>query len=136
MMAFDPRSGAATRTLRIPADAGTAFDGRHLYQIAGAHIQKIDPQTGQIVSTIAAPMGAGNSGLAWADGMLWVGRYEDRKIHQIDPDTGAVLHTLASNRYVTGVTWADGELWHGTWEDGASELRQIATDTGEVLAAI
>jgi glutamine cyclotransferase len=81
-------------------------------------------------------MGAGNSGLAWADGMLWVGRYEDRKIHQIDPDTGAVLHTLASNRYVTGVTWADGELWHGTWEDGASELRQIATDTGEVLAAI
>jgi hypothetical protein len=35
---------------------------------------------------------------------------------QIDPDTGAILRTIESNRFVTGVTWVDGELWHGTWE--------------------
>jgi len=136
MIAFDPESGALTRTLPVPADAGTAFDGKHLYQIAGDLIQKIDPGTGKIVSTIPAPMGEGNSGLAWAEGMLWVGRYQDRKIHQLDPDTGAILRTLDSNRYVTGVTWARGELWHGTWENGTSELRRLAPDTGEVLAAI
>jgi hypothetical protein len=47
---------------------------------------------------------------------LWVGQYRDRKIHQIDPETGAILRTIESNRFVTGVTWVDGELWHGTWE--------------------
>ena len=38
----------------------------------------------------------------------------DRKIHQIDPETGAILRTIESNRFVTGVTWVDGELWHAT----------------------
>ena len=45
-----------------------------------------------------------------------MGQYRDRKIHQIDPQTGAILRTIESNRFVTGVTWIDGELWHGTWE--------------------
>jgi outer membrane protein assembly factor BamB len=62
-----------------------------------------------------------------------VGQYRDRKIHQIDPQTGAILCTIESNRFVTGVTWSDGELWHGTWEGDQSELRQIDPRTGEVL---
>jgi transposase len=53
------------------------------------------------------------------------GQYRDRKIHQIDPETGAILRTIESNRFVTGVTWVDGELWHGTWEGDESELRRI-----------
>jgi hypothetical protein len=51
-------------------------------------------------------------------------QYRDRKIQQIDPQTGAILRTLESNRFVTGVTWVEGELWHGTWEAGESELRR------------
>jgi hypothetical protein len=51
-----------------------------------------------------------------------VGQYRDRKIHQIDPMSGAILRTLESNRFVTGVTWVDGELRHGTWEGEQSEL--------------
>jgi sugar lactone lactonase YvrE len=74
-----------------------------------------------------------DSGLAWAEGTLWVGQYRDRKIHQIDPETGAILRTIESNRFVTGVTWVDGELWHGTWEGDESELRRIDPRTGEVL---
>jgi glutamine cyclotransferase len=65
-----------------------------------------------------------------------VGQYRDRKIHQIDPQTGAILRTIESNRFVTGVTWSDGELWHGTWEDDASELRRIDPGTGEVLESL
>ena len=57
-----------------------------------------------------------HSGLAWAEGTLWVGQYRDRKIHRIDTETGAILRTIESNRFVTGVTWVDGELWHATWE--------------------
>src|SRR4030088_2533664 len=125
LVAFDPESGQLTRTLDRAGDAGTAFDGTHLYQIAAARIDKIDPATGEVVASIPAPGNGGDSGLAWAEGSLWVGQYRDRKIHQIDPATGAILRTIESNRFVTGVTWVDGELWHGTWEGDESDIRRI-----------
>ena len=62
-----------------------------------------------------------------------MGQYRDRKIHQIDPETGAILRTIESNRFVTGVTWVDGELWHGTWEGDESEIRRIDPESGAVL---
>ena len=64
------------------------------------------------------------------------GSYRDRKIHQIDPETGKILKTIESNRFVTGVTWVDGELWHGTWEGEESDLRHIDPKTGEVLERV
>ena len=72
-------------------------------------------------------------GLAWAEGTLWVGQHRGRKIHQIDPETGAILRTIESNRVVTGVTWVDGELWHGTWEGDESDVRRVDPRTGKVL---
>ena len=136
MLAFDPGSGEPVRAIDVPAHAGTAFDGRHLFQIAEDRIQKIDPETGRVLAMIPAPGGGGDSGLAWAEGTLWVGQHRGRKIHQIDPDTGAVLRTIECNRMVTGVSWVDGELWHGTWEGGESELRRIDPQTGEVEARL
>lgn len=132
LIAFDPESGKPTRTLECAGDAGTAFDGTHLYQLAEARIDKIDPETGKVLKSIPAPGQGSDSGMAWAEGSLWVGRYRDRKICQVDPDTGAILRTIESNRFVTGVTWVDGELWHGTWEGDASDIRRIDPQTGEV----
>jgi len=131
--ALDPSSGKPVRAIDVAAHAGTAFDGRHLFQIAEACIQKIDPDTGRVLATIPAPGNGGNSGLAWAEGTLWVGEYRERKIHQVDPDTGKVLRTIESNRFVTGVTWVEGELWHATWEGDESELRHVDPQTGAVL---
>jgi glutamine cyclotransferase len=131
--AFDPATGATRRSIEVAAHAGTAFDGEHLFQIVGSEIQKIDPKTGRVLATIPAPGGGADSGLAWAEGTLWVGQYRDRKIHQVDPETGTILRTIESNRFVTGVTWVDGELWHGTWEGDESELRRIDPDSGEVF---
>jgi glutamine cyclotransferase len=133
---FDPGSGNRLRTLDVAGHAGTAFDGEHLYQIAEKRIQKIDPKTGRVLSSIPAPGDGGDSGLAWAEGTLWVGQHRERKIHQVDPETGKVLRTIQSNRFVTGVTWVDGEMWHGTWEGDESDLRRIDPDTGEVLEKI
>src|SRR5436190_14480740 len=135
LQALDPASGKTLRSIDVAAHAGTAFDGQHLFQLAEDRIQKIDPQTGRVLATIPAPGGGRDSGLAWAEGTLWVGQYRDRKIHQIDPGTGAILRTLESNRFVTGVTWVDGELWHGTLE-GESEIRQIDPETGKVLTRL
>ncbi len=131
--ALDPASGKVRRSLDVAAHAGTAFDGEHLFQLAEDRIRKIDPQTGRVLATIPAPGNGGDSGLAWAEGTLWVGEYRARKIHQVDPHTGAVLRTIESNRFVTGVTWVDGGLWHGTWEGDESELRHIDPRTGDVL---
>jgi len=134
--AFDPLSRQQQRSLDVPAHAGTAFDGEHLFQLAEDRIQKIDPKTGRVLATISAPGGGGGSGLAWAEGTLWVGQYRDRKIYQIDPETGAILRTIESNRFVTGVTWVDGELWHGTLEGDQSDLRRVDPETGKVLERI
>lgn len=131
--AFDPANGRAVRSIDIAAHAGTAFDGEHLFQIAEDRIQKIDPKTGHVLATIPAPGGGGDSGLAWAEGTLWVGQYRDRKIHQVNPNTGEVLRTIESNRFVTGVTWVEGDLWHATSEGDESDLRHIDPQTGEVL---
>ena len=133
LVAFSPESGEPTCTLNRACDAGTAFDGTYLSQIAEARIDKIDPATGDVVASIPAPGHGGDSGLTWAEGSLWVGQYRDRKIHQIDPETGAVLRTIESNRFVTGVTWVDGELWHGTWEGDESDIRRINPESGAVL---
>jgi glutamine cyclotransferase len=134
--ALDPQSGTLLNSINVAARAGTAFDGRHLFQLADGRIQKIDPETGRVLATIPAPGGGDDSGLAWAEGTLWVGQYRARKIHQVDPDTGTVLRTIHSNRFVTGVTWVDGELWHGMSDGEESELRRIDPRTGEVLETL
>ena len=130
--ALDPESGKTLRSIDVAAHAGTAFDGRYLFQLAENRIQKIDPASGRVIATIPAP-GNSSSGLAWAEGTLWVGQYRDRKIHQVDPETGAILRTIESNRFVTGVTWVDGELWHATWEGDDCDVRRVDPRTGETL---
>jgi len=133
LKAVDPSSGETRRSIDVAAHAGTAWDGRHLFQIAEDRIQKIDPATGRVVATIPAPGGGGDSGLTWAEGTLWVGEYRARKIHQIDAETGAILRTIESDRFVTGVSWNNGELWHATSEAQQSEMRRVDPKTGEVL---
>src|SRR5690606_11427602 len=94
LCAFDPASAKVQHSISVQANAGTAFDGKYLFQIADDRIQKLDPQTGQVISTIPSPGGGGNSGLAWAEGSLWVGRHRDRTIHQVDPENGAILRSI------------------------------------------
>ena len=131
---MDPASGKIVSIIKMTARAGTAYDGRHLYQLAGPSIQKVDPRSGEILATLPAPA-EGCSGMAWAEGALWVAHYRERKIHKIDPATGKILRTIASDRYVTGVTWTNGGLWHGTWENDESELRRVSPETGECRRA-
>ena len=133
LVGFDPVDGNPVRTLERACDAGTAFDSKHLYQIAEARIDKIDSASGEVLASIPAPGHGLDSVLTWAEGSLWVGQYRDRRIHQIDPATGAILRTIESNRFVTSVTWVDGELWHGTWEGDESELLRVNPTNGTVL---
>ena len=131
LVAFDPDSEKVVRRLAVPADAGTAFDGEHLYQLADAEILVIRPSDGRIIRKMPAPGKGMDSGMAWADGYLWIGQYRASKIHQVDAKTGEVVKTLSSDRFVTGVTCVDGALWHGVSDGDAGEppeLRRLAAD--------
>jgi len=69
------------------------------------------------------------SGLAWAEGTP-LGRAANRGRQdpiQIDPNTGAILRTIESNRRRhRGSPWIDGELWHGNLGKGdESDLRRV-----------
>jgi outer membrane protein assembly factor BamB len=136
LVSVEQDSGCLGRVLKVLADAGSAFDGKYFYQLGRGVIQKLDPATGEIVATLDSPAKEGSAGLTWAEGALWISHYRERKIIQIDANTGEVLRTLESTRFVTGVTFVDEELWHGTWEDERSEIRCISPTSGEVLETI
>jgi PQQ-like domain len=129
LVLFDPETEKVVRRVSVPgANAGTAFDGEHLYQIARDDIVVVDPRDGRIVRRFRAPDGGRCSGMAWADGYLFIGQYAERRIQKVDAATGAVVKTLLSDRLVTGVSCVDGALWHGASDDGECELRRLGSD--------
>lgn len=137
VVAFDPAADRVVKRLPVPgADAGTAFDGKHLYQLAKGEIVVLDPADGRVVRRFPAPTDGLSSGMAWADGYLFIGQFREARIHKVNAKTGEVVKTLTSDRFVTGVSCIDGELWHGVSHDGKpSELRHVAAD-GTVVEAL
>ncbi len=139
LIGIDPESGERRKTFDVAADAGTAFDGEHLWQLAGDKILQINRDSGEILQTLEAPEGGVNiSGMAWAEGHLWLGGFKDKRILKLDPTTAKVVRIIESDRFVTGVSWNDGEMWCGASYDGepTAELRRVNPETGEVTAAI
>jgi len=130
LVACEPETGKVVRRHLVPgADAGTAFDGEHLYQLARGEVLVIHPDSGDIVRRFPAPGKGRDTGMAWGDGYLWIGQYNDLKIHKVDARSGTVVKTLTSDRFVTGVSCVGGALWHGACGDGQPcELRRLAPD--------
>ena len=62
LVAFDPATGETLRTLDCACDAGTAFDGKHFYQVVEGRIDKIDAASGKVVATIPTPGQGSDSG--------------------------------------------------------------------------
>jgi outer membrane protein assembly factor BamB len=137
LVAFDPEAEKVVRRYAVPAaGAGTAFDGEHVYQLAKGEIVVIQPSDGRVVRRLQAPGKGEDSGMAWADGYLWIGQCYGSKIHKVDAKTGEVVKTLTSDRFVTGVSFVDGALWHGAAMDGKpAELRRLASD-GTVMETL
>jgi hypothetical protein len=138
LVAFDPERAEVVTRHPIPsADAGTAYDGEHLYQLANGEILVVRPSDGKVVRKLPTPPKGHCSGMAYADGYLWIGQFRESKIHKVDAKTGEVVKTLSSDRFVTGVSFVDGALWHGASnDDKPCELRRLASDgtVEEVLA--
>ncbi len=73
---------------------------------------------------------------AWhgPEGSLWVGQYQARRIHQIDPETGSILRSIETSRYVT---WVRLDRFFSEQEAAAADIfsrRQVlAALQGEVV---
>ena len=74
------------------------------------------------------------NGVSYDGARVWFASGD--RLNALDPETGAILRTIESDRFVTGVTWVDSELWHATWEGDESELRRVDARTGEVLETL
>src|SRR5690349_19966709 len=86
IVAFDPETEKVARRLAVPAEAGTAWDGEHFYQLAIQEILVVRPTDGKVVRKIPAPGKVKDSGMAYDYGYLWVGEYKASKIRQVDAD--------------------------------------------------
>jgi outer membrane protein assembly factor BamB len=129
LVAFDPQAERVVRRIPVAgASAGTASDGVHLYQLAKDEVVVVDPKDGRVVRRFKAPTDGHCSGMAWADGYLFIGQYRETRIHKVNASTGAVVKTLTSDRFVTGVSCVDGAVWHGVSDDGPCELRRLGPD--------
>ena len=131
--AFDPASGKTLRSIDVAATQEQPSTASICFSSPRIASRRSIRRPAACSPPSRRPAGAVTRDSRGPKGTLWVGQYRERKIHQIDPQTGAILRTIESNRFVTGVTWMDGELWHATWEGDESELRRMDPRTGEVL---
>ena len=133
----EPGSGRVVKRFEgLGAQAGTAFDGTHIWQLTPTEILRVDPESGEVIRRLPAP-DVHCSGMAWAEGSLWIGDFDGKGLVQIDAETGEVRKRLQTDRFVTGVAFLGDELWHGSWDGGDKPerpaLRRIDGESGEVL---
>jgi len=135
-----PGSGRVIRHFKdMGAQAGTAFDGTHIWQLTPDSIIRIDTESGEIVRTLPAPKDVHCSGMAFAEGALWIGDFNGKRLIKVDIESGEIEKRLTTDRFVTGVSWSDESLWHGAWDkedSGDASLRRLDPDSGEVLEDI
>jgi hypothetical protein len=112
---------------------GLAWDGERMWRVVQRQgLERFDPRTGEVTRRLPLPADGFISGLAWDGEALWVGARERNRIFKVDPETGAVLREIASDRHVTGITWVNDRLWHGaavgSFPEDGMELRRLDAD--------
>ena len=141
LLRYDPDTGALLEEVAeiLPPPAHihgiTVGDGDTFWigDIFSQRLYQVRFSDHSVVSSIVAP-GSPTYGLAFRDGVLWVGYHSDGAqtlIHGLDPETGAVLVTLDIGAAdVHGLVWLGDYLWV---LDNLSDQLHRTTASGEVL---
>ena len=74
-------------------------------------VQLRDYPTMQVMREFAV-LGAGPSGLTYADGIVVYGEYEAGMLHAIDPTTGSYIGSTRVGGRPTGIAWDGVRLWY------------------------
>lgn len=116
---YDLNTGQKTGEIPAPGSrpGGIAYDGNNLWVTAegtgGTKIFQVNPETGNVVSSIDAGDIFLRGGLAWGEGFLWAISNGDN-IVQIDPSTPSSesVKEIASPYFVpTSIAWDGQYLW-------------------------
>jgi outer membrane protein assembly factor BamB len=116
---------------------GVTFDGTHVWFAAQLGAERndlfcLDPATGKVLRQLGRS-DCGN-GTAWDGKFLWQGCGD--RIHQIDPKTGATVHSIPSPAPgdTSGIAWGAGHLWVGSWE--GRRIHKVDCKTGAVVKTL
>ena len=95
-------------------------------------IQRIDPNTNELVATIEVP--AGPAELAVAGGSVWAANGDENKLFRIDPKRNAIVQTIQGPGYPASLTSGAGHLWAVNPIDGI--VTELDPSTGAVIGTV
>lgn len=98
-----------------------AFDGRHLWQIAGRpkRIVVVEPADGRQVGEVSLGTDAENAcGLHVEDGRCWIGWKGEASIEERDPASNDILAAYGATPRIAGLTRRDDSLWFTDFAEG------------------
>ena len=130
--ALDPKTGKKVRAIDVAAHAGTAFDGRTCFSFP-ATASRRSIRKPAACSPPFRRRAARGSGLAWAEGTLWMGQYREPE----DPSNrsrhrrGSSHHRFQPLRHRRHLGRRRALARHS--EGDESDLRRVDPQTGEVL---
>jgi glutamine cyclotransferase len=110
---------------------GVSFDGQKIWFASGDRLNALDPESGDVLSTLSL---AADAGTAFDGEHLF--QIAEAVIRKIDPETGAILKTIPApgNGGDSGLAWAEGTLWVGEYRN--RRIHQVDPETGAVLRTI
>jgi hypothetical protein len=142
---IDPVFGNVLRRIPAPVSffgnvSGLAFDGVSLFFSAGFSsnlIYVLNPNTGAVRYSFAAPPGVAVDGLAHSGVSLFILNYNNRIIYEVDPVTGQVLNNFASNAFLRGaLTFGGGRQTLFAERADLNEVVELNPFTGAIVNRI
>jgi glutamine cyclotransferase len=145
---LDPEDGTVIKSIpfptQVPYSEGITFDGEYLWTCGweesngnGSHLFKMDPETGDILASLAYPgeySGNWPHGITFDGNHLWANNFATHTLDKINPSNAELIDTLsAPGEFSIGIAW-DGEY---LWTNDFNQSRIFKQDpyTGEVLGS-
>lgn len=126
----------AETVIPLPAAFITVAEGDEVWVSSDEAVVVIDPATNETRS-LPVPVPDGSwSGIAFADGDLWVGNYHAGVLYRVDPETGDILAEVEVGPEAVSITAAPGAIWVRTQGGVTWEAQRIDTATNEVVATV
>jgi hypothetical protein len=114
-----------------PSRGGLAYDGRHLWQRSEAHLQQLEPRTGDVLKSIAPELDD-ITGLECLAGDLLILHAGGRSMARVETLDATVVAQFETKVPLHGLGWVGGELWSAT----SGELVRLDPASARILARV
>lgn len=73
-------------------------------------------------------------GLTWDGKNLWVSDRNERKIYQVDPESGQAVFSIAFDGELTGTAWDGTHVWQA--DQSSRTISRIDPESGDIVLAL